>query len=95
MPYKFSSPYVTYGQRKVVTTIAIHTLLRLLTIWKEAKKMFLNAPDCKDDSQDKNAWCDNVVRPLIYLAIDLYSNGRYYIQPLLSSLKTIANPPFA
>ena len=52
----------------------------LLTIWKEAKKIFLNARDCKDGSRDENAWCDDVVRPLIQLAMELYGNDRWWFQ---------------
>ncbi|KAL9114566.1 MAG: hypothetical protein Q9187_007448 [Circinaria calcarea] len=33
----------------------------LSAIWKEAKKIYLNARDCKDGSRDENAWCDDVV----------------------------------
>lgn len=38
----------------------------LAIVWKEAKKTFLNERDCKDDSRDENAWCINVLLPLVY-----------------------------
>lgn len=52
----------------------------MLPIWKEVKKIFLNARDCKDGSRDENAWCDDVVRPLVELAITLYGNDRWWFQ---------------
>lgn len=52
----------------------------LATIWKEAKKIFLNARDCKDGSRDENAWCDDVLQPLVHLAMDLYGNGKWWFQ---------------
>ena len=65
----------------------------LSTIWEEAKKIFLNARDCKDGSRDENAWCDDVVRPLVYLAMDSYGNNRWWSQSVyvhlpVSPLKT-------
>ncbi|KAF1962894.1 hypothetical protein CC80DRAFT_530789 [Byssothecium circinans] len=59
----------------------------LSTIWNEAKKIFLNARDCKDGGRDENAWCDDVVRPLVHLAIEFQSQS---INPLY--LSTIAAP---
>ncbi|KAI0571336.1 hypothetical protein A1F96_08973 [Pyrenophora tritici-repentis] len=52
----------------------------LSTIWKEAKKIFLNARDCKDGGRDENAWCDDVVRPLVHLAMELDGSDRWWFQ---------------
>jgi hypothetical protein len=52
----------------------------LSTIWKEAKKIFLNTRDCKDGGRDENAWRDDVVRPLVHLAIELDGNDRWWFQ---------------
>ena len=52
----------------------------LSIIWEEVKKIFLNARDCKEGSRDENAWCDDVVRPLVRLAIDLYGDGKWWFQ---------------
>ena len=60
----------------------------LFNIWKEVKKIFLNARDCKDGSRDENAWCDDVVRPLIYLAIDLYGENRWWFQSVCAHLSS-------
>ena len=49
-------------------------------MWEAAKKVFLNARDCKNGSRDENAWCDDVVRPLIHIAMDLYGRGRWWFQ---------------
>ncbi|KAL9083130.1 MAG: hypothetical protein Q9165_008660 [Trypethelium subeluteriae] len=56
----------------------------LLRMWNEIKKIFLNARDCKDGSRDENAWCDDVVRPLLRLAMDLYSNDQWWFQSVQS-----------
>jgi hypothetical protein len=61
----------------------------MLTIWKEAKKIFLNARDCKDGSRDENAWCDDVVRPLVHLAIELYGGDRWWFQNVYVELDRI------
>ncbi|KAI1529753.1 hypothetical protein PtrSN002B_011094 [Pyrenophora tritici-repentis] len=52
----------------------------LSTIWKEAKKIFLNARDCKDGGRDENAWCDDVVRRLVHLAMELDGSDRWWFQ---------------
>ena len=52
----------------------------LSDLWKEVKTIFLNARDCKDGSRDENAWCDDVVRPLIHLTMELYGNGKWWFQ---------------
>jgi hypothetical protein len=44
------------------------------------KAIFINASGCMKDSRDENAWCDDVVRPLIRLAIKLYGDGRWWLQ---------------
>ncbi|KAF1364339.1 hypothetical protein EJ07DRAFT_172340 [Lizonia empirigonia] len=53
-------------------------------LWAEAKKIFLNARDCKDAGRDENAWCDDVVRPLVHLVIDLYGEDRWWLQNVQS-----------
>jgi hypothetical protein len=42
--------------------------------------IFLNARDGKNGSRDENACCDDVVRPLIHLAIELSGNGKWWFQ---------------
>jgi hypothetical protein len=51
-----------------------------LPLWEEVKKIFLNARDCKDGSRDENAWCDDVVRPLVHLAIKICGDNRWCFQ---------------
>jgi hypothetical protein len=58
-------------------------------IWEQAKKIFLNARDCKDGSRDENALCDDVVRPLIHLAIELYGGDRWWFQNVYVDLDRI------
>lgn len=52
----------------------------LATVWTKVKTIFLNARDCKDGGRDENAWCDDVFRPLISLAIELYGDDRWWLQ---------------
>jgi hypothetical protein len=52
----------------------------LAAIWTKVKAIFLNARDCKDGGRDENAWCDDVFRLLISLAIELYGNDRWWLQ---------------
>jgi len=67
----------------------------LLALWKAVKDVFINARDCMAGLRDENAWCDDVVRPLIRLAIKLYGKGRWWMQsvyvPLLSRFPTTHN----
>ncbi|KAF1840122.1 uncharacterized protein K460DRAFT_371339 [Cucurbitaria berberidis CBS 394.84] len=49
-------------------------------MWKKIKEIFLNARDCKNGGRDENAWCDDVVRPLVHLAMELYGNDRWWFQ---------------
>ncbi|KAF1924336.1 uncharacterized protein M421DRAFT_280261 [Didymella exigua CBS 183.55] len=52
----------------------------LSAIWRKVKTIFLNARDCKDGGRDENAWCDDVFRPLLNLAIELYGKDRWWLQ---------------
>ena len=61
----------------------------LSAIWKEAKKILLNARDCNDGSRDENAWCDDVVRPLIHLAMELYGNNEWWFQSVYVQLPQV------
>lgn len=52
----------------------------LSAVWEGVETIFLNARDCKDGGRDENAWCDDVFRPLLSLAIQLYGMGRWWLQ---------------
>ncbi|KAF2491436.1 hypothetical protein BU16DRAFT_584714 [Lophium mytilinum] len=73
----------------------------LMTIWREVKEIFINARECKDESQDENAWFSHVVFPLVRLAMDLYGNDRWGFQWIKSQsinplyLSTIPAPTLA
>ncbi|PSN58649.1 hypothetical protein BS50DRAFT_641591 [Corynespora cassiicola Philippines] len=58
----------------------MHSAEELSNIWKEVKTIFLDARDCKDGSRDENVWCDDRVRPLIYLTMELYGDERWWFQ---------------
>jgi hypothetical protein len=58
----------------------------LRTLWEKAKNVFLNARDCKHGSRDENAWYDDdVVRPPLHLAMDMYCNGKWWLQTVYVS----------
>ena len=52
----------------------------LSTLWNEVKFIFLNARDCDVGARDENAWCDDVVRPLVHLAMKVYGDDRWWFQ---------------
>ncbi|KAF2437573.1 hypothetical protein P171DRAFT_178964 [Karstenula rhodostoma CBS 690.94] len=56
------------------------TPAELAAIWGKVKAIFLNARECKDGGRDENAWCDDVFRPLIALAMELYGDDRWWLQ---------------
>ncbi|KAF3031946.1 hypothetical protein E8E11_000328 [Didymella keratinophila] len=56
----------------------------LSAVWEKVKTIFLNARDCKDGGRDENAWCDDVFRPLLNLAIQLYGMDRWWLQSVQS-----------
>lgn len=48
----------------------------LMRWWSSVKEIFLNARDYKNGSRDENAWCNDVVIPLLRLAIMLRGDSR-------------------
>ncbi|KAH4354204.1 hypothetical protein HBH97_254470 [Parastagonospora nodorum] len=57
-----------------------HCAGEMLTLWQDVKEVFLDARNCKDGSCDENAWCGDVVRPLVHLAMRLYGNNKWWFQ---------------
>ncbi|KAF2015111.1 hypothetical protein BU24DRAFT_493574 [Aaosphaeria arxii CBS 175.79] len=56
----------------------------LAAIWQKVKAIYRNALVCHSRLRDENAWSDEVVRPLIQLAIDLHGKGRWWMQNIKS-----------
>ncbi|KAF1348414.1 hypothetical protein EJ07DRAFT_184824 [Lizonia empirigonia] len=56
----------------------------LTALWETVKNLFLNARDCKDCNRDENAWCHDVLQPLIHLVIRIYGNDRWWFQSVQS-----------
>lgn len=52
----------------------------LTALWETVKNLFLNARDCKDCNRDENAWCHDVLQPLIHLVIRMYGNDHWWFQ---------------
>ena len=48
--------------------------------WQRVKGIVENGQMCKEMGQDENAWCDEVVRPLFSLVIDLEGSGKWCIK---------------
>ena len=47
---------------------------------RKVKKIFKKALHCQTKGRDENAWCDDVVRPMVKLALRLYAKGKLSLQ---------------
>ena len=47
---------------------------------RKVKKIFKKALHCQTRGRDENAWCDDVVRPMVKLALRLYAKGKLSLQ---------------
>jgi hypothetical protein len=47
---------------------------------RKVRKIFRNAFYCQTRGRDENAWCYDVVRPMVRLALRLYAKDKLYIQ---------------
>src|SRR2546421_67689 len=56
------------------------TLADLRDILQDVKEIYINARTCKELSRDENAWCMDVVQPLVRLVLKLYGNGKWWFQ---------------
>ncbi|KAF2028946.1 hypothetical protein EK21DRAFT_90162 [Setomelanomma holmii] len=50
----------------------------------KVKKIFRKSLHCQTSGRDENAWCDEVVRPMVRLAIRLYAGGKLCLQSVQS-----------
>lgn len=51
---------------------------------KKVKMIFKKALHCQTRGRDENAWCDDVVRPIVRLALRLYAKGKLCVQSVQS-----------
>lgn len=47
---------------------------------RKVKKIHKKALHCQTKGRDENAWCDDVVRPMVRLALRLYAKDRFSLQ---------------
>lgn len=47
---------------------------------RKVRKIFRKALHCQTRGRDENAWCDDVVRPMVRLALRLYAKGKLCVQ---------------
>lgn len=47
---------------------------------RKVKQIYKKALHCQTRGRDENAWCDNVIRPMVKLALRLYAKGKLSLQ---------------
>ena len=52
----------------------------LVYVLRKVKKIWLNARMCQARGRDENAWCMDVIQPLMKLAIRLEGKGKFWLQ---------------
>lgn len=67
-------------------------LSALLTLLDDVRKIFIGARDCEQNRRDENAWCLDVVQPLLRLALHLHGTNEWFLQSVyvLISLPNIS-----
>lgn len=56
----------------------------LVYVLRKIKKIWLNARMCQARGRDENAWCMDVIQPLIKLAMRLEGGGKFWLQSVQS-----------
>lgn len=51
---------------------------------RKVKNIFKKALHCQTRGRDENAWCDDVIRPMVKLALRLYAKGKLSLQNVQS-----------
>jgi hypothetical protein len=49
-------------------------------VLRKVKKIWLNARMCQSKGRDENAWCMDVIQPLVKLAMRLEGEGKFWLQ---------------
>jgi hypothetical protein len=52
----------------------------LTYVFKKVKEIWLSARICQARGRDENAWCIDVIQPLIKLAMKLEGEGKFWLQ---------------
>lgn len=52
----------------------------LVYMLRKVKKVWLNARACQARGRDENAWCMDVIQPLMKLAMRLEGEGKFWLQ---------------
>ncbi|KAF2462694.1 uncharacterized protein BDR25DRAFT_347642 [Lindgomyces ingoldianus] len=61
---------------------------RLAYVLRKVKKIWLNARLCQSRGRDENAWCMDVIRPLVKLAMRLEGKEKFWLQSVQSQVIT-------
>ena len=56
------------------------TLADLRGTLEEVKRIYINARTCSELGRDENAWCLDVVQPLVHLVLKLHGNDKWWFQ---------------
>jgi hypothetical protein len=64
------------------------TLTDLCDTLQEVKQIYINARTCSELGRDEDAWCMDVVQPLVRLVLKLHGNGKWWFQ-------SVYMPPFS
>ena len=55
---------------------------RLAYVLRKVKKIWLNARVCQSRGRDENAWCMDVIQPLVKLAMRLEGEEKFWLQSM-------------
>ena len=67
-------------RHRLATFEADDTLADLCDTLQEVKRIYINARTCSELGRDENAWCMDVVQPLVRLVLKLHGNGKWWFQ---------------
>lgn len=62
---------------------------RLRYVLREVKEIWLRAQDCQSKGYDENAWCIDVIMPLVKLAMTLEGRGKFRLQSVWVTLRLV------
>ena len=69
------------------------TLADLYDTLQEVKHIYINARTCSELSRDENAWCIDVLQPLVRLVLKLHGNGKWWFQSVYVALLSYSRYP--
>ncbi|KAL5371474.1 hypothetical protein DPSP01_014248 [Paraphaeosphaeria sporulosa] len=70
--------------RSLSVTVGGEERKRLAYVLRKVKKIWLNARVCQSRGRDENAWCMDVIQPLVKLAMRLEGEEKFWLQSVQS-----------